>query len=105
MTIKSKIWIGIGVLVLLVLGAQYTSEDGLLGFGTNRGFSTLPVTDPPAKTSYIFGVVDVPTDRAGAASSSTDRERWRGGACARLGALVLEVGPFGQVLDGPIGIF
>ena len=56
MTIKSKIWIGIGVLVLLVLGAQYTSEDGLLGFGTNRGFSTLPVTDPPAKTSYIFGV-------------------------------------------------
>ena len=67
------------LLIALFLGTAITVEnsetvkDTLTGFATTRGFSTLEAT-VVNDISYDFGVVDIPLERPGAASSSTGYE-------------------------------
>ena len=56
----------------LTLGFQ-NQEEIKVGFSNIRGFSTLPSTTA-TDVSYEFGVVNIPTERVGAASSSTGFE-------------------------------
>ena len=66
----------IGLIALVLAGLGFQNKEELAGFATMRGFSTLPTTGIGAKVSYDFGVVDMPTERAGAASSSMIRLSW-----------------------------
>jgi hypothetical protein len=61
------------LLALLGLGAGIQYQEELVGFTTTRGFSTLESTTSNEIT-YNFGVVDIPVERPGAASSSTGFE-------------------------------
>lgn len=70
---KSKIWGTLGAIVLafttLFFGSNTVRDEVKLGFSTVRGFATLESTTANDLT-YDFGVVDIPTERVGAASSS-----------------------------------
>lgn len=68
------------LLMALFLGTAITIENSdqvkevaLGAFNTTRGFATLP-SDVNAVMPYEFGVIDIPTERPGAASSSTGFE-------------------------------
>src|SRR3990167_8152840 len=68
----------VAFIITLVVVAFGTTENPvkdevIAGFGTMRGFATLQSTTT-TDVSYNFGVVDIPTERAGAASSSTGFE-------------------------------
>ena len=70
---KKKL-IAIVVILLGTLGITNNPvKDGVVGFATTRGFSTLPST-VSVEIGYDFGVVNIPVERAGAASSSTGFE-------------------------------
>ena len=74
---KQLAWGGL-VIVLVVsfvavlLPAQ--GEPPLSGFSNVRGFATRSLTGTAPILTYDFGVIDMPTERAGAASSSTGFE-------------------------------
>lgn len=71
-----KILAGIAIAVLAFFGLTQNGpvKDAVIGgFSTMRGFATLPSTTATDVT-YDFGVADIPTGRAGAASSSTGYE-------------------------------
>lgn len=63
------------VMIAAAFGAtNHTTQETLVGgFNTMKGFTTLPSTTATDIT-YEFGVIDIPTERAGAASSSTGYE-------------------------------
>lgn len=57
---------------IVIVGQSFFYRRDLVGFST-RGFSTLQ-SNVTTSATYSFGVVNIPTERAGAASSSTGFE-------------------------------
>ena len=75
MTIRNRI---IAILVLFlsttaVVAVPGVEEEIAGGFSTMRGFATLQ-SSTATQVTYTFGVINIPTERPGAASSSTGFE-------------------------------